>query len=59
MGKDPSEVFDIIIRCLYDLNMKEQEDWEAGKYYLASMNFGGLMNVQPFAVIKKLPSTLL
>ena len=30
--------------------LKEQQDWEPGKYYLASLNFGGLTDSSSFQV---------
>ena len=31
---------------------QEQQDWEPGKYYLASLNFGGLQDSSSFQVSK-------
>ena len=34
---------------------QEQQDWEPGKYYLASLNFGGLQDSSSFQVSEMSP----
>lgn len=43
-----TNVFHEFAEYLYGKNMQEQQDWEAGKYYLASLNFGGLQDSSSF-----------
>ena len=48
-----TNVFHQFAEYLYGNNMQEQEDWEPGKYYLASLNFGGLTDSTSFQVTCK------
>jgi len=43
-----TNVFHEFAEYLYGKNMQEQQDWEPGKYYLASLNFGGLQDSSSF-----------
>jgi len=43
-----TNVFHQFAEYLYGKNMQEQQDWEPGKYYLSSLNFGGLMDSSSF-----------
>ena len=45
-----TSVFHDFAEYLYGKNMQEQQDWEPGKYHLASLNFGGLMDASSFQV---------
>merc|ERR1711970_364932 len=43
-----TNVFHSFAEYLYGNNMVEQQNWEAGKYYLSSLNFGGLEDTSSF-----------
>ena len=45
-----TNIFHEFAEYLYGKNMQEQENWEAGKYFLTSLNFGGLTNSDSFQV---------
>ena len=45
-----TSVFHNFAEYLYGNNMVEQQNWEAGKYYLTSLNFGGLKDATSFQV---------
>merc|ERR1712168_832461 len=46
-----TNVFHQFAEYLYGNNMQEQQDWEPGKYYLASLNFGSLADSSSFSDI--------
>jgi len=43
-----TSVFHNFAEYLYGNNMVEQQNWEPGKYFLASLNFGGLEDTKSF-----------
>jgi len=43
-----TNVFHTFAEYLYGNNMVEQQNWEPGKYYLSSLNFGGLEDASSF-----------
>jgi len=43
-----TNIFHEFAEYLYGNNMQEQQNWEAGRYYLTSLNFGGLTNSDSF-----------
>merc|ERR1711892_1075893 len=43
-----TSVFHNFAEYLYGNNMVEQQNWEAGKYFLSSLNFGGLEDTSSF-----------
>merc|ERR1712106_743362 len=43
-----TNVFHNFAEYLYGNNMVEQQNWEAGKYFLSSLNFGGLEDTSSF-----------
>merc|ERR1719394_1812660 len=43
-----TSVFHNFAEYLYGNNMEEQQNWEPGKYFLASLNFGGLEDTKSF-----------
>ena len=43
-----TNIFHDFAEYLYGNNMQEQQDWEPGKYFLSSLNFGGLANSDSF-----------
>jgi len=43
-----TNVFHTFAEYLYGNNMIEQQNWEAGKYFLTSLNFGGLTDTSSF-----------
>jgi len=43
-----TNVFHNFAEYLYGNNMVEQQNWEAGKYFLTSLNFGGLQDASSF-----------
>merc|ERR1712123_77581 len=43
-----TNVFHNFAEYLYGNNMVEQRNWEAGKYFLSSLNFGGLEDTSSF-----------
>ena len=45
-----TSVFHNFAEYLYGNNMVEQQNWEAGKYFLTSLNFGGLKDASSFQV---------
>ena len=45
-----TNVFHSFAEYLYGNNMVEQQNWEEGKYYLSSLNFGGLEDTSSFEV---------
>ena len=45
-----TNVFHNFAEYLYGNNMIEQQNWEPGKYYLTSLNFGGLKDASSFQV---------
>ena len=45
-----TNIFHDFAEYLYGNNMQEQQNWEAGKYFLSSLNFGGLENSHSFQV---------
>ena len=47
-----TNVFHSFAEYLYGNNMVEQQNWEEGKYYLSSLNFGGLEDASSFQVNK-------
>ena len=49
-----TNIFHDFAEYLYGNNMQEQQNWEPGKYFLSSLNFGGLANSDSFQVGKKL-----
>ena len=44
-------LFHIFAEVLYEANIIEQEQWEAGEYQLASLNFGSLDSHAAFEVL--------
>ena len=46
-----TNVFHNFAEYLYGNNMVEQQNWEAGKYFLSSLNFGGLEDTSSFQVV--------
>ena len=42
--------FHTFAEYLYGNNMVEQQNWEPGRYFLSSLNFGGLEDVSSFEV---------
>ena len=47
-----TNVFHSFAEYLYGNNMVEQQNWEEGKYYLSSLNFGGLEDASSFQANK-------
>ena len=45
-----TNIFHEFAEYLYGNNMQEQQNWEPGKYFLSSLNFGGLTNSDSFQV---------
>ena len=45
-----TNIFHDFAEYLYGNNMQEQQNWEPGKYFLSSLNFGGLANSDSFQV---------
>jgi len=43
-----TSIFHNFAEYLYGNNMVEQQNWEAGKYFLTSLNFGGLEDTKSF-----------
>ena len=43
-------IFHIFAEVLYEANINEQEQWQAGQYYLSSLNFGSLSSHESFEV---------
>lgn len=43
-----TNVFHTFAEYLYNNNMVEQQNWEPGKYFLSSLNFGGLEDTKSF-----------
>ena len=48
-----TNIFHEFAEYLYGNNMQEQQNWEPGKYFLSSLNFGGLPNSDFFQVSPK------
>ena len=46
-----TNIFHGFAEYLYGNNMIEQQNWEPAKYYLSSLNFGGLEDASSFSVI--------
>ena len=46
-----TNIFHNFAEYLYGNNMVEQQNWEPGKYFLSSLNFGGLEDTSSFEVL--------
>ena len=49
-----TNIFHTFAEYLYGNNMIEQQNWEPGKYFLSSLNFGGLEDTSSFQVFSYL-----
>ena len=45
-----TNIFHNFAEYLYGNNMVEQQNWEPGRWYLTSLNFGGLEDASSFQV---------
>ena len=45
-----TNIFHNFAEYLYGNNMVEQQNWEPGRWYLSSLNFGGLEDASSFQV---------